>query len=273
MLALAFPSIDPVFFSVGPLQVRWYAVAYLAGFVLGVWLCKKLADLTKQGPTPKDYDDFLTWAVIGTILGGRLGYVLFYQLDYYLQAPLEAFQIWHGGMSFHGGMLGVIAAAWLYAKSRKFGFFAFTDVLACVTPIGLGLGRLANFVNGELYGRVTDVPWGVVFPRGGELPRHPSQLYEATLEGLALFVMMLVFVRIPSLRNKPGVLSGLFLTEYAVFRFVVEFFREPDAQLGFLYGGATMGQLLCVPMFLIGNWIILWAMMRAARKGAAHDGT
>ncbi|MGE4351615.1 MAG: prolipoprotein diacylglyceryl transferase [Bdellovibrionales bacterium] len=271
MYALVFPAFDPVFFSVGPVQVRWYAIAYLLGFVLGVWLCKKLADFVKQGPTAQDYDDFLTWAIIGTILGGRLGYVLFYQFDYYLHYPLEALQVWHGGMSFHGGMLGVITAALLFVHRRKLNFFAFTDVLACVTPIGLGLGRLANFVNGELYGRATDVPWGMIFPRGGDMPRHPSQLYEASLEGLLLFVLMMIYVRIPAFRNKPGVLSGLFLIDYALFRFIAEFFREPDAQLGFLYGGATMGQLLCLPMFLFGNGLLIWAFKKG--KGGAHDRT
>lgn len=273
MFAIAFPPLDPVFFSVGSLQVRWYAIAYLAGFILGLWLCKKLAALANHGPTAKDYDDFLTWAVVGTVLGGRLGYVLFYQLDYYLQAPLEALQIWRGGMSFHGGMLGVIGAAYLFVRSRKLSFFAFTDVLACVTPIGLGLGRLANFVNGELYGRVTDVPWGVIFPRGGELPRHPSQIYEALLEGLLLFALMMIYAHMPKLRSKVGVLSGLFLAEYAAFRFFVEFFREPDPQLGFLLGGTTMGQLLCIPMFLFGSGLIAWAMTRSQpeQQEASHD--
>lgn len=269
MLALAFPPIDPVFITIGPIEIRWYALAYLAGFVLGIWLCKKLADVTKQGPTAADYDDFLTWAVIGTIAGGRLGYVLFYQWAYYLEKPLEAFQIWHGGMSFHGGMLGVILAAVLFVRKRGLSFFAFSDVLACVTPIGLGLGRLANFVNGELYGRVTDVSWGVIFPRGGELPRHPSQLYEATLEGLVLFILMMVMVRIPFIRERRGFLSGLFLSNYALFRFVVEFFREPDEQLGFLFAGATMGQLLCVPMFIFGEYLIIRALVNHAKKEKA----
>ncbi|MDD3182687.1 MAG: prolipoprotein diacylglyceryl transferase [Alphaproteobacteria bacterium] len=271
MFAFAFPPLDPILLSIGPIHVRWYALAYLAGFVLGIWLCKKLAALSPNGPSAKDYDDFLTWAVLGTVLGGRLGYVLFYQFDYYLQAPLEALQIWHGGMSFHGGMLGVIAAAYFFARSRKLRFFAFTDILACVTPIGLGLGRLANFVNGELFGRVTDVPWAVIFPRGGDLPRHPSQLYEASLEGVLLFAFMMAYVRIPQLRSKAGVLSGLFLSEYAAFRFVAEFFREPDAQLGFLLAGTTMGQLLCLPMFLAGLAIIAWAMTRKPQEVTPHD--
>jgi phosphatidylglycerol:prolipoprotein diacylglycerol transferase len=267
MFAIAFPPVDPVFLSIGPLEIRWYALAYVAGFVLGLWLCKKLALLVGKGLKAEHFDDFLTWAVIGTVLGGRLGYVLFYQYEYYLEQPLEALKIWHGGMSFHGGMLGVIIAAYLFARSRKISFFAFTDVLACVTPIGLGLGRLANFINSELYGRVTDVPWGVVFPNGGDLPRHPSQLYEASLEGLVLFALMMLFARIPSLREKTGLLSGLFLSHYAIFRFVAEFFREPDEQLGFLFAGATMGQLLCIPMFLFGEFIIVRALILHRKAG------
>lgn len=271
MFAIAFPPIDPVLISVGPLEIRWYALSYVAGFVLGLWLCKKLAVLVGKGLTPEHYDDFLTWAVIGTVLGGRLGYVLFYQFDYYLNAPFEALKVWNGGMSFHGGMLGVIFAAYLFVRSRKLSFFTFTDVLACVTPIGLGLGRLANFINGELYGRVTDVPWGVIFPHGGELARHPSQLYEASLEGLLLFALMMIYVRIPAVRERSGMLSGLFLSMYAVFRFCVEFLREPDAQLGFLLGGVTMGQILCIPMFLFGEYLIVRAVLMSRKAAVSHD--
>ncbi|MDD2325305.1 MAG: prolipoprotein diacylglyceryl transferase [Alphaproteobacteria bacterium] len=256
MFAFVFPPLDPVLLSLGPLEIRWYALAYVVGFVAGIALCKKLALRFNQGIKPADYDDFLTWAIIGTLLGGRLGYVLFYQGAYYLEQPLEALKIWHGGMSFHGGMLGVIAAATLFARRRKFSFFAFTDVLAVVTPIGLGLGRLANFVNGELFGRVTDAPWGVIFPHGGELPRHPSQLYEAGLEGLVLFALLMLASRFEGVRRRQGMISGLFLSLYALFRFGGEFFREPDAQLGFLFAGATMGQLLCVPMILFGVFLI-----------------
>jgi phosphatidylglycerol:prolipoprotein diacylglycerol transferase len=262
MLALAFPPLDPVAFSAGPLVIRWYALAYLAGFVGGWKLCLALARQNPRGPMPQLYDDFLTWAVIGTVLGGRVGYVLFYQLPYYLDNPLEAFEVWHGGMSFHGGMLGVIAATWLFTRIRKVEFFAFVDLLACVTPIGLFFGRLANFVNGELYGRATDVAWAVMFPRGGGIPRHPSQLYESATEGLLLFLVLLLCARCPALREKKGFLSGLFLMGYGLFRFAVEFFREPDAQLGFLFAGATMGQLLCAPMILIGLGIIAWSFRR-----------
>lgn len=264
MLALAFPAIDPVLISFGPIAIRWYAISYLAGFVLGWWYCMVLARANAAGPTSKDYDDFLAWAVIGTVLGGRLGYVLFYQFDYYLNAPLEVFYVWHGGMSFHGGLLGMLAATWFFIRQRKLHYFAFTDILACATPIGLGFGRIANFINGELFGRVTEASWGVVFPRGGNLPRHPSQLYEAFLEGLVLFIVLAVLARIPALRKKEGFLSGIFLILYAIFRFGVEFFREPDEQLGFLFGGATMGQLLSLPVFIFGIILIIRAQRRAA---------
>lgn len=263
---LTYPSFDPVAISVGPLAIRWYALAYLAGFVLGWRYCLVLAGQNPKGPAPKLYDDFLTWAVIGTVLGGRLGYIIFYQADYFFAHPLEMLQIWHGGMSFHGGATGVVGAAWLYTRYHKVPFFSFTDLLAVVTPIGLSLGRLANFVNGELYGRVTDVPWAMVFPRGGDQPRHPSQLYEAGLEGIVLFAVMALLARQTKYRARPGFLSGCFLVGYAVFRTSVEFVREPDQQLGFLYAGATMGQLLCIPMLMFGLYLILRSERRTAPR-------
>jgi len=267
MLALAFPPLDPVAVSIGPLVVRWYALAYLAGFVLGWRYCLWLAQRNPKGPTPRQYDDFLTWAVIGTVLGGRFGYIFFYQPDYYFAHPREMLEVWHGGMSFHGGMLGVLGAALIFTRRRHIGFFAFTDVLACVTPIGLGLGRLANFVNGELFGRVTDVPWGMVFPRDPDhLPRHPSQLYEAFLEGLVLLVIMHLLTRRVSWRARPGFLSGWFLLLYGIFRFTAEFFREPDPQLGFLWGGATMGQLLCLPMVMFGVYLVMRSERRTEKR-------
>ncbi len=267
MFAFAFPPLDPVIVSIGPFAIRWYALAYLAGFVLGWFQCMRLARQNKGPPQPKDYDDFLTWAVIGTILGGRIGYVLFYQPDHYFAHPLDMLKIWEGGMSFHGGMAGVILAALWFVRSRKIPFLAFSDLLACVAPIGLGLGRLANFVNGELFGRVTDVSWGVVFPHGGELPRHPSQLYEAALEGIVLYLVLFFLARCPAVRKREGLLSGAFLTLYAVFRFGVEFFREPDPQLGFLFAGATMGQLLCVPMVLLGLYLLARAWKKKKEMG------
>jgi len=264
MLALAFPNIDPVFVTLGPLTIRWYALAYLAAFVIGWRVCLWLARQNAQGPSPQMFDEFLTWAVIGTILGGRCGYVLFYQFYYFLKNPLEIFYVWHGGMSFHGGLLGVIIAAFLFARQKKISFFALSDLLAVVTPIGLGLGRVANFINGELFGRAADVPWAVVFPRGGDVPRHPSQLYEAGMEGVLLFVILAGLSQIPFVRRHYGLLSGIFLIDYAVFRIIAEFFREPDEQLGFLFGGATMGHLLSVPMILVGIAFIVHALRRKA---------
>jgi phosphatidylglycerol:prolipoprotein diacylglycerol transferase len=266
MFAILFPPLDPVALSLGPMVIRWYALAYLAGFILGWRYCLYLARKNPKGPTPQQYDDFLTWAVIGTVLGGRLGYIIFYQPEYYFAHPLEMLQVWHGGMSFHGGMLGVLAASLIFTRIRHIGFFAFTDVLACVTPIGLGLGRLANFVNGELFGRPTDLPWGVIFPNGGDVPRHPSELYEAFMEGFILLIVMFFIARRQHFRARPGFLSGWFLLLYGIFRFGLEFFREPDAQLGVLWLGATMGQLLCTPMILFGLYLIFWSERRAVRR-------
>lgn len=254
---IAFPALDPIAFSIGPVAIRWYALAYMAGFILGWRTCLYLAKQNPKGPPAEYYDEYLTWAVVGTVLGGRIGYILFYQPDYYFSHPFDMLEVWHGGMSFHGGMLGVITAGLLYTRLKKLNFFEFTDVLAVVTPIGLFFGRVANFVNGELFGRVTDVPWGVVFPRGGPMPRHPSQLYEAVMEGLVLFVILFALSRIKKIRAMHGFLCGAFLTGYGVFRLGVEFFREPDAQLGFLLAGATMGQLLCLPMILFGLYLII----------------
>ncbi|AWK86697.1 prolipoprotein diacylglyceryl transferase [Azospirillum thermophilum] len=261
MLAIPFPAIDPVALAVGPVVIRWYALAYLAGFVLGWRYCLSLARVTPGRPSPEDFDDFLTWAVVGTILGGRIGYVLFYNLPYYLENPLDALQVWHGGMSFHGGMTGVLLAIFLFARSRGISFLALGDLIAAAAPIGLFFGRIANFINGELYGRpAPDFAWAMVFPRDPlQLPRHPSQLYEAALEGAVLFVILAVLARMPSVRSRPGTIGGLFLIGYGLSRIVVEFFREPDPQLGFLFAGATMGQLLSLPMVLIGLWLVLRA--------------
>ena len=258
MLALAFPALDPVAFELGPIVIRWYALAYLAGFVLGWRYCLHLARSNPGRPSAEDFDDFLTWAVIGVILGGRIGYVLFYNLPYYLQNPLDALMVWHGGMSFHGGLIGVIVAILLFSLRRGISPFAFGDLIAAAAPIGLFFGRIANFINGELYGRAApDVPWAVVFPRDPtQLPRHPSQLYEAALEGALLFVVLAIAVRLPAVRERPGTVAGLFFIGYGLSRIVVEFFREPDPQLGFLFAGATMGQLLSLPMVLFGLWLV-----------------
>lgn len=254
---MPFPDFDPVAFSLGPLVVRWYALAYLVGLLGGWKWCMVLAARDKTAPRPELFDAFLSWAVVGVIVGGRLGYVLFYNPAQYLAAPLDALKIWHGGMSFHGGLVGVSLAAYAFTRAKNIPLLSFTDLLACVAPIGLGLGRLANFINGELFGRETNVPWGVVFPRGGQVPRHPSQLYEALAEGLILFVVLFFLSRRKGIRERKGFLSGIFLILYGVFRFAIEFFREPDPQLGFLFAGATMGQLLCLPMVALGGFLLV----------------
>lgn len=259
---MLFPDFDPVAFSIGPLVVRWYALAYLVGLIGGWKWCMVLAKRDKTAPRPELFDAFLSWAVVGVIVGGRLGYVLFYNPSQYLAAPLDALKIWHGGMSFHGGLVGVGLAAYAFTRAKKAPFLSFTDLLACVAPIGLGLGRLANFVNGELFGRETNVPWGVVFPRGGQVPRHPSQLYEALAEGLILFVILFFLSRRKDIQKRKGFLSGIFLILYGIFRFFIEFFREPDPQLGFLFAGATMGQLLCLPMIAVGSVLLVLSIKR-----------
>lgn len=261
---IAFPNIDPVLIEIGPFALRWYALAYIGGIILGWWLARRLMALPPVAATREQADDFVTWATLGIILGGRLGYVLFYRPGYYVSQPWEALYVWQGGMSFHGGMLGVILAALIFCRRQGIDPLLFGDRVAPVAPIGLFLGRIANFVNGELWGRVTDVPWAMVFPTGGPLPRHPSQLYQAFLEGVCLFVLLQVLVRIPSVRARPGLLTGTFLAGYGLARFIGEFFREPDAHLGFLVAGATMGQLLSLPMIAAGAWLVLRARTRPA---------
>ncbi|MZR32456.1 prolipoprotein diacylglyceryl transferase [Sneathiella sp. DP05] len=254
--AIAFPEIDPIIFQVGPFAIRWYALAYVAGLIIGWQLMMRFAGAEGSRISAKQVDDFLIWATLGVIFGGRLGYVLFYKPDYYLSNPGEIFMVWQGGMSFHGGFLGVVLATILYCRHKKIIILEFGDLLATVVPVGLFFGRIANFINGELYGRTTDVPWGMVFPGGGILPRHPSQLYEALLEGAVLFAILLIF-RKTRYANKPGFIMGLFFAGYAVARSIVEFFREPDAYLGFLVGSLTMGQLLSLPMLIVGFYFML----------------
>ena len=261
---MKFPDIDPVAFSIGPLPVRWYALAYLCGLLLGWFYALHITKLDKnQGPVKKiDIDDFFPWAIAGVILGGRFGYVLIYHLDLYLADPLAAFRVWEGGMSFHGGAAGVILAMILYSWKRKLPVLRLADIVCAAVPIGLFFGRLANFVNGELFGRVTDSRWGVVFPDGGDLPRHPSQLYEAALEGAVLFCILAVLIHAKSLRERPGLVSGVFLAGYAAARAFIELFRQPDAQIGFIFGDVTMGQVLSVPMVLGGLFLIGFAIIK-----------
>lgn len=262
-------QIDPIAFSLGPFHIRWYALAYLAGFVLGWRYALRLAGLYGgRRPDRADIDDFLTWAVLGVILGGRLGYVLFYQPEYYLENPLEALKIWKGGMAFHGGAAGVILAIILFSWRRGFSIFRLGDIVCAAVPIGLFFGRLANFVNGELYGRPADVAWAMKFPGGGDALRHPSQLYEAGLEGLLLFLILFVLIRIRAVRERPGIIAGAFLAGYGVFRSLVEFFREPDAQLGFILGEFSMGQILSLPMVIAGLVMIGYAVIKHKTSAA-----
>ncbi len=253
------PQIDPVALQLGWLSIRWYSLAYIVGLVCAWLLARYMSRKTNNIFTIFKLDDFLSWATIGIILGGRLGYVFFYNLHYFVEFPLEIFAIWHGGMSFHGGLLGVIVAAVLFSHKKKIPLFCMSDMLVCVTPIGLFFGRLANFINGELYGRVTHaVPWAMVFDRGGREPRHPSQLYEALFEGVILFLILnALWWFCPRCRERRGYLTGLFFIFYAVFRFMLEFSREPDSHLGFVFFTLSMGQLLCLPMFFFGLWAIL----------------
>ncbi len=266
---LDFPDIGAVAFSIGPLLIRWYALAYLAGFLMGWQYCTLLVRRMPWSPvTARHLDDLLLWIMIGVILGGRIGYALFYQTSYYAANPLEILKIWHGGMSFHGGFLGVLVASALFGRKNNIHFFQITDILACATPIGLFFGRLANFVNAELYGRPTDGPWAMVFPGSDGVPRHPSQIYEALLEGLVLFIVLFFCARKHSISKAYGTISGVFLIGYGSARFMVEFVREPDAQLGLFAGVISMGQILCIPMIIAGVVIILWAR----RNHAKHAG-
>jgi phosphatidylglycerol:prolipoprotein diacylglycerol transferase len=272
LLAIPFPAFDPVLVSIGPFSIRWYALAYIVG-ILGGWLYARAIVRSERlwgGKAPltvADYDDFILWVTFGIILGGRIGYVLFYNPGYFIEHPAEVVQLWNGGMSFHGGFLGCVAAVVLFARRRGIPLLSLGDVTCAVAPIGLFLGRLANFVNGELWGRVTDVPWAVLFPHGGSLPRHPSQLYEAGLEGLVLLGVLALFLRAGALR-RPGTIIGVFALGYGMARLFCEFFREPDAQLGFLWGGLTMGMLLSLPLMLAGIAFIMVARRREPLRQA-----
>jgi phosphatidylglycerol---prolipoprotein diacylglyceryl transferase len=260
---LVYPQFDPVAFRIGPLAVRWYGLMYLVGFILFIVLGRRRAQKSMlTGWRATDVDDMLFYGVFGVILGGRLGYVLFYKPLYYFAHPVEIFEVWHGGMSFHGGFIGVLIALWFFARARGKKWLEVTDFVAPLIPLGLAAGRLGNFINGELVGRPTDLPWGMVFPQVDQVPRHPSQLYEFALEGVALFVILWVFAA----RRRPlGAVSALFLLGYGVFRFIGEFAREPDSFLGFLALGLTMGQWLSLPMIVIGAVMLMWSYRRAGK--------
>ena len=248
-------NIDPILIELGPIRLSWYGLMYVFGFMASYFIVRYQMKKKDFGVSKQEVEDFYFYLILGLIIGARLGYILFYDLKMYLGDPLEIFAIWHGGMSFHGGLIGLLLVGIFFCSKRKKSFWKIADLFVVTAPIGLGLGRIGNFINGELYGRVTQVPWGIIFPRGGPLPRHPSQLYESALEGGILF-LILWFVKdkkIPS-----GGLLALFLSLYGVFRFFIEFFREPDAQLGFVLGPFTMGQVLCAFMTVVGMGLFLY---------------
>jgi phosphatidylglycerol:prolipoprotein diacylglycerol transferase len=259
---LVAPDINPIAVDLGPIKIHWYGLMYVLGFVAVWWLGSRRVKQPGSGWTEAQLSDVIFYGVFGILLGGRLGYVLFYNLPFYLDHPLDILKIWQGGMAFHGALLGVIAALWWVGRKHGKAFFAVTDFVAPWAPIGLGLGRIGNFINQELWGRVTDLPWGMVFRGAGELPRHPSQLYQAALEGVALFAILWLYTRKP---RPVGAVSGLFVMCYGLQRFLVEFARQPDAQLGFVLGPFTMGQLLSVPMILAGVAIVYWSYNKSPK--------
>src|ERR1700749_544336 len=263
-LTIAFPVFNPVAISIGPIAIRWYALAYIGGIVLGWIYARALVknDRLWGGPAPitlLQLDDFILWVTLGIILGGRTGYVLFYNFPFFLQNPAEIFELWKGGMSFHGGFMGCVIAVIWFARKNDVPILSLGDITTAVGPIGLFLGRIANFINGELWGRPADpdLPWAMIFPTGGPIPRHPSQLYEAGLEGILLFTVLAVMIRLGALK-RPGLILGSFIALYGLARITGEHFREPDPQLGSLWGGLTMGMLLSVPMVIVGAIIIVW---------------
>lgn len=269
-LLIDFPVFNPVAVSLGPIVIRWYALAYIVGIVLGWIYARSLIKKPRlwAGEVPitlPQLDDFILWVTIGIILGGRTGYVLFYNLPFFIAHPAEIFELWKGGMSFHGGFLGCVAAVMLFARRNGISIPSLGDITTAVAPIGLLLGRIANFINSELWGRPADpsLPWAMIFPNGGPLPRHPSQLYEAGLEGIVLFAVLAVMIRMGALK-RPGLILGSFIALYGFARITGEFFREPDPQLGFLWGGLTMGMLLSVPMIIVGAIIIVASVRRRA---------
>lgn len=251
-----FPDISPVIFSIGPFALRWYAMAYLAGIVIAWILTKRNIEKYNLGISTEQLDDLVFYTTLGIILGGRLGYVICYGDGYFWHNPAEILAVWHGGMSFHGGIAGVIIALYCFARKYKFPYLKITDLVALYVPIGIFLGRLANFVNGELWGRVTTVPWAVKFPEGGYLPRHPSQLYEALTEGVLMFIILNLLWRKKFVRIHTGITSAVFLIVYGLSRISMEFFREPDRQIGYIAGNVTMGQILSLPFFILGIYIL-----------------
>ena len=272
-LTIAFPVFDPIAIQIGPIVIRWYALAYIGGIVLG-WIYARALIKNERlwgGPAPislAQMDDFILWVTVGIIVGGRSGYVLFYNLPFFLQHPLEIFELWKGGMSFHGGFLGCVVAVMWFAYRNRISILSLGDITTAVAPVGLLLGRIANFINGELWGRATDpsLPWAMIFPNDPtQLPRHPSQLYEAGMEGILLFTVLAIMIRFGALK-RPGMILGAFILIYGLTRIAGEHFREPDVQLGYLWGGLTMGMLLSIPMLIVGGMLIVLAIRRGAPR-------
>ena len=255
---LEFPNINPVAIDLGIIQIRWYAISYIAGILFSWSLILNIIKFKNLKIDNKVISELISNSMIGIIIGGRLGYVIFYNPDYYLNNLLEIFKLWNGGMSFHGGFIGVVSAVIYSSKISKTAILILADLIAIVAPIGIFFGRLANFINGELYGRITNHSFGMIFPNAGNSPRHPSQLYEAFFEGFLLFIIMLLFIKFTNILNKKGLITALFLSCYGSFRFMIEFFREPDANIGLLYFNFSMGQLLSLPMIIVGLYFIIF---------------
>ena len=255
---LEFPNINPVAIDLGIIQIRWYAISYIAGILFSWSLILNMIKFKNLKIDNKVISELISNSMIGIIIGGRLGYVIFYNPDYYLNNLLEVFKLWNGGMSFHGGFIGVVIAVIYSSKVSKTAILILADLIAIVAPIGIFFGRLANFINGELYGRITNHSFGMIFPNAGNSPRHPSQLYEAFFEGFLLFIIMLLFIKFTNILNKKGLITALFLSCYGSFRFIIEFFREPDANIGLLYFNFSMGQLLSLPMIIVGLYFIIF---------------
>jgi len=277
LLLIKYPVFDPIAIAIGPIVIRWYALAYIGGIVIGWIYARSLLKNTKlwSGPAPISLiqlDDFILWVTVGIILGGRPGYVLFYNFPFFAHHPAEIFELWKGGMSFHGGFLGCVVAVTWFARTNNVPILSLGDITTAVGPIGLFLGRIANFINDELWGRAADpdLPWAMIFPTGGPVPRHPSQLYEAGMEGILLFTVLAIMIRLGALK-RPGLVLGSFITLYGVARIVGEHFREPDPQLGFLWGGLTMGMLLSIPMVIGGIIMIVLVLRHSSAKAAPAD--
>jgi phosphatidylglycerol:prolipoprotein diacylglycerol transferase len=277
LLLIKYPVFDPIAIAIGPIVIRWYALAYIGGIVIGWIYARSLLKNTKlwSGPAPISLiqlDDFILWVTVGIILGGRTGYVLFYNFPFFAHHPAEIFELWKGGMSFHGGFLGCVVAVTWFARTNNVPILSLGDITTAVGPIGLFLGRIANFINDELWGRAADpdLPWAMIFPTGGPVPRHPSQLYEAGMEGILLFTVLAIMIRLGALK-RPGLVLGSFITLYGVARIVGEHFREPDPQLGFLWGGLTMGMLLSIPMVIGGIIMIVLVLRHSSAKAAPAD--